>query len=101
MQCTLLAVVSALVLVSSVSAKEKKPNIILISVDDMGWSDLGCYGSEIQTPNIDLLAKNGLRFSNFYNTSKCFPSRACILTGLYSQQTGYNKDFKQPMLSRP
>ena len=77
--------------------KKSKPNVILVIVDDMGFSDLGAYGSEISTPNIDRLAAEGVRFSNAYNTSKCFPSRACILTGLYSQQTGYNKDFRQPM----
>jgi arylsulfatase len=57
-------------------------------VDDMGWSDIGAYGGEIHTPNIDRLADNGLRFSNFYNTSKCFPSRSCLLTGVYAQRTG-------------
>ena len=77
--------------------KKSKPNVILVIVDDMGFSDLGAYGSEINTPNIDRLATEGIRFSNAYNTSKCFPSRACILTGLYSQQTGYNKDFRRPM----
>ena len=77
--------------------KQSKPNVILVIVDDRGFSDLGAYGSEISTPNIDRLAAEGVRFSNAYNTSKCFPSRACILTGLYSQQTGYNKDFRQPM----
>jgi len=66
-------------------------------VDDMGFSDLGAYGSEIATPNIDRLAHDGIRFTNAYNTSKCFPSRAALLTGLYSQQTGYHKDFRQPM----
>ncbi len=66
-------------------------------MDDMGFSDLGAYGSEIATPNIDRLAHDGIRFTNAYNTSKCFPSRAALLTGLYSQQTGYHKDFRQPM----
>lgn len=75
---------------------QKKTNVILILADDMGWSDLGCFGSEVQTPNLDKMASNGMRFTQMYNTSKCFPSRACLLTGLYSQQTGYNKDFKQP-----
>ena len=56
-------------------AKER-PNIIFILVDDMGYSDIGCYGGEVKTPNLDKLARNGLRFSNMYNTSKCFPSRA-------------------------
>jgi arylsulfatase A-like enzyme len=73
------------------------PNVILILVDDMGFSDLGAYGSEIATPNIDRLADHGIRFTNAYNTSKCFPSRAALLTGLYSQQTGYHKDFRKPM----
>ena len=64
------------------------PNIIVILVDDMGFSDLGCYGSEIPTPNLDALAKNGLRFTQFYNTGRCCPTRASLLTGLYSHQTG-------------
>ncbi len=74
-----------------------QPNVILILADDMGWSDLGCYGSEVHTPNLDLLASEGIRFTNMYNTSKCFPSRASLLTGLYSQQIGYHKSYKQPM----
>ena len=65
-----------------------QPNIIVILVDDMGFSDLGCYGSEIPTPNLDKLAANGLRFTQFYNTGRCCPSRASLLTGLYSHQTG-------------
>ena len=73
------------------------PNIILISVDDMGWSDLGCYGSEISTPNIDKLAEEGVRFTQFHNTSKCFPSRACLLTGVYAQQSGYDKSYSDPL----
>lgn len=77
--------------------KENLPNVILILVDDMGYSDLGAYGSEIATPNIDKLAFNGVRFTNAYNTSKCFPSRAALLTGLYSQQTGYHESFRHPM----
>lgn len=77
--------------------KPVPPNIILISVDDMGWSDLGCYGSEIRTPHIDRLAENGMRFTQFHNTSKCFPSRACLLTGVYAQQNGYDHSFNQPL----
>ena len=65
-----------------------KPNIIVILVDDMGWSDLSCYGSEIPTPNLDSLAKEGLRFTQFYNTGRCCPTRAALLTGLYSHQAG-------------
>ena len=65
-----------------------KPNIILVLLDDMGWSDIGAYGGEIDTPNIDSLAHQGIRFTQFYNTSKCFPSRASLLTGQYSQRVG-------------
>lgn len=66
----------------------ERPNILIIFVDDMGFSDLGCYGGEIETPNLDRLSENGLRFTEFYNTSRCCPSRASLLTGLYSHQTG-------------
>ena len=72
---------------SNVHASEK-PNIIFILVDDMGYGDLGCYGSEIDTPNLDSLAQTGLRFTQMYNTSKCMPSRACLLTGVYAQDCG-------------
>lgn len=65
-----------------------KPNIIVILVDDMGYSDLSCYGGEIPTPNLDGLAKNGLRFTQFYNTGRCCPTRASLLTGLYPHQAG-------------
>ncbi len=63
-----------------------KPNILLILADDLGYSDLGCYGSEIQTPHLDGLAQRGLRFTQFYNTARCWPTRAAILTGYYAQQ---------------
>lgn len=65
-----------------------RPNILLILNDDMGYSDLGCYGGEVQTPNLDSLAANGLRYTQFYNTARCCPSRASLLTGLYPQQAG-------------
>jgi arylsulfatase A-like enzyme len=65
-----------------------KPNIVLILNDDMGYSDLGCYGGEVQTPNLDRLAAGGVRFSQFYNTARCSPSRASLLTGLHPHQTG-------------
>lgn len=78
-------------LVINLIAQIDKPNIILILVDDMGFSDLGCYGSEINTPNIDKLAQQGMRFTQFHNTSKCFPSRASLLTGLYAHQVGMDK----------
>jgi arylsulfatase A-like enzyme len=67
---------------------QRRPNIILILNDDMGFSDIGCYGGEIETPNLDRLAANGLRYSQFYNTARCSPSRASLLTGLHPHQTG-------------
>ncbi len=68
--------------------KGQRPNILLIMSDDMGFSDLGCYGSEIQTPNLDALAKKGVRFTQFYNMGRCCPTRASLLTGLYPHQAG-------------
>jgi arylsulfatase A-like enzyme len=64
------------------------PNILLILNDDMGYSDIGCYGGEVETPNLDRLARQGLRFTQFYNTARCSPSRASLLTGLHPHQTG-------------
>ncbi|HEY0075767.1 MAG TPA: arylsulfatase [Abditibacteriaceae bacterium] len=64
----------------------QKPNVLIILADDMGYSDAGCYGGEIETPNLDALAGNGLRFSQFYNTARCWPSRAALMTGYYAQQ---------------
>lgn len=71
-----------------VPKKDTRPNIVLIMADDLGYSDLGCYGGEIKTPNLDYLAANGLRFKRFYNTSRCCPSRAALLTGLYNHNAG-------------
>jgi arylsulfatase A-like enzyme len=71
---------------ASPAAGPARPNILLILADDMGFSDAGCYGGEIRTPNLDALARDGLRFTQFYNTSRCWPSRAAILTGYYAQQ---------------
>jgi arylsulfatase A-like enzyme len=65
-----------------------KPNVVVILVDDMGYSDIGCYGGEIPTPNLDRLAAGGVRMSQFYNTARCSPSRASLLTGLHPHQTG-------------
>jgi len=70
------------------SSNPDRPNIITILVDDMGYSDLGCTGSEIETPNLDRLAENGVLFTNFYNTSRCCPSRASLLTGQYQWDAG-------------
>jgi arylsulfatase len=67
---------------------QRRPNIVIILADDMGYSDIGCYGGEIETPNIDRLAQNGLRFTQFYNTARCCPTRASLLTGLYPHQAG-------------
>ncbi|MGA2255676.1 MAG: arylsulfatase [Thermoguttaceae bacterium] len=73
---------------ASMAATTPRPNIIVILVDDMGFSDIGCYGSEIPTPNLDKLAEDGVRFTQFYNTPRCSPTRAALLTGLYSHQAG-------------
>jgi len=72
------------------------PNIVLIMVDDMGFSDIGCYGGEIPTPNIDRLAQGGLRFSQFYNTARCCPTRASLMTGLFPHQTGIGQMTNPP-----
>ena len=68
------------------SVAPARPNILLILADDLGYSDLGCYGGEIATPNLDRLAANGLRFTQFYNTARCWPTRGALLTGHYPQQ---------------
>ncbi|MES2426418.1 MAG: arylsulfatase [Bacteroidota bacterium] len=79
---------------------KKRPNIIVILSDDMGYSDLGCYGGEAETPNLNMLAKEGLRYTQFYNTARCCPSRASLLTGLDPHQAGMGwmttDDFKLP-----
>jgi arylsulfatase A-like enzyme len=79
---------SGLCYLNPINANELKPNIILIMLDDMGFSDIGCYGSEMDTPTIDALAQGGVRFSNFYNNSRCCPTRATLMTGLQPHQTG-------------
>src|SRR5438132_10125649 len=70
------------------AVEPSRPNVLLILSDDMGFSDLGCYGGEIATPNLDQLAAGGIRFTQFYNTARCCPTRASLLTGLYSHQAG-------------
>jgi arylsulfatase len=67
---------------------ESRPNIIVILADDMGFADLGCWGSEIRTPNIDKLAAGGIKYTQMYNSARCCPSRAALLTGLNPQQAG-------------
>lgn len=84
----LITAAAAAVLPPSVSAADDRPNIVIIMSDDMGFSDLGCYGGEIRTPNLDRLAAGGLRFTQFYNTGRCCPTRASLLTGLYPHQAG-------------
>jgi arylsulfatase A-like enzyme len=76
----------AAVSLSGLHAVERRPNVVIFVADDMGYSDLGCYGGDIQTPNLDGLAKNGLRFTQFYNTARCWPTRGALLTGYYAQQ---------------
>src|SRR5262245_1496399 len=73
---------------ASRAAESKRPNIVVILADDLGFSDIGCYGSEIPTPNLDRLAADGIRFTQFYNTARCSPTRASLVTGLYPQQAG-------------
>ena len=73
------AVLAAFFCTALVEAAATRPNIVLIMVDDMGYSDIGCYGGEVQTPNIDALAGGGLRFTQFYNTGRCCPTRASLL----------------------
>ena len=70
------------------SLGESRPNIVLIMADDMGFSDIGCYGGEVQTPSIDGLASKGLRYTQFYNNARCCPTRASLMTGVYPQQAG-------------
>ena len=84
-------------LLSGTVIKATQPNIVLVMADDLGWSDIGCFGGEIRTPHIDSLARDGLRFTQFYNNAVCGPTRASLLTGLYCQQTGHRGDhWNQP-----
>lgn len=86
-----LAILSLGVLFSSDCLGATRPNVVFILADDLGYSDLGCYGGEIATPNLDFLAHNGLRFTQFYNTSRCWPTRGALLTGYYAQQIHRDK----------
>lgn len=80
--------VLAAVVPAGASLADDRPNIVILMADDMGFSDIGCYGGEIPTPNIDALAADGVRFTQFYNTSRCCPTRASLLTGLYPHEAG-------------
>ncbi|MEQ9407077.1 MAG: arylsulfatase [Fuerstiella sp.] len=90
MPCLLRSVTVLLFMIATAlpAPAAERPNIVLMMVDDLGFSDFGCYGSEIETPHVDALAKNGLRMSQFYNTAKCHSSRICLLTGKYTFQAG-------------
>ena len=84
----LLAAIASSRPVAAAESSPARPNILIILVDDMGFADLSCYGSEIPTPNIDRLAADGLKFTQFYNTGRGCPTRAALLTGLYSHEAG-------------
>ncbi len=81
-----LAMVAAIGTLRADEGRVSRPNVVIILADDLGFSDLGCYGGEIRTPRLDGLAAGGLRFTQFYNTARCWPSRAAMLTGYYAQQ---------------
>ena len=85
---TWLTVLAWVLLAGTAARAADRPNILLILADDLGYSDIGCYGGEIRTPNLDALAAGGLRFTQFYNATRCCPSRASLLTGLYPHQAG-------------
>ena len=78
------------------SGGQGRPHVILIMVDDMGFSDLGYHGGEIDTPNLDALAHGGVRFSQFYNSGRCCPTRATLMTGLHPHQTGIGHMTQSP-----
>ncbi|MEZ6092899.1 MAG: arylsulfatase [Pirellulaceae bacterium] len=82
------------------SSNESAPNVVVILADDLGFSDLGCYGGEIQTPNLNQLAETGIRFTQFYNTGRCWPTRASLLTGYYPHQVGFDVVPGEPPIKR-
>ncbi len=88
MKLSALITALAVFLVATVVQAAERPNIVVILADDMGYSDIGCYGGEIKTPNLDKMAGEGLRFTQFYNAARCCPTRASLLTGLYPHQAG-------------
>ncbi len=92
----LLALPGFALVAGSISFSASRPNIVLIMADDMGYSDLGCYGGEIRTPNLDRLARNGIRYTQAYNTSKCWTTRISLLTGLYHHRS--DRDFSNTAL---
>ena len=84
----LFTLLATFALLASTCAAEQRPNVLLVMVDDMGYSDLGCYGGEIRTPTLDALAAGGVRLARFYNCAQCCPSRASLMSGLYPHQAG-------------
>ena len=88
MRQALMIVVLLLTVAAVPLSADERPNIVMIMADDLGFCDLGCYGGEIRTPNLDRLAQNGLRFTHFYNNAVCVATRASLLTGLYANQVG-------------
>lgn len=103
--CSGLLLLALLVDTLHAASSQPRPNVLVILADDMGFSDPGCYGGEIATPNLDALAREGLRFTQFYNTARCWPSRAVILTGYYAQQVRrdvhYGGDRRSGQGARP
>src|SRR5437868_13676923 len=94
-----LAIVSPSTRADAQPAAPARPNVVLILADDLGFSDVGCYGGEIRTPHLDRLAGEGVRFAQFYNMARCCPTRAALLTGLYPHQAGVgamNQDLGRP-----
>ena len=85
---SLVCLALAALLCQANDAPGSRPNIVLILADDLGFSDLGCYGSEIATPNLDRMAAQGVRFTQFYNCARCCPTRSALLTGLHPHQAG-------------
>ena len=84
-----------------VSARAEKPNIILVLADDLGFSDIGCYGSEIDTPNLDRLGREGVRFTQFYNSARCCPTRASLMTGLHPHEAVHWSPASAPLHTSP
>ncbi len=90
--CLVVGIASA----SAAAQEQSRPNVIIVLVDDMGYSDIGCYGGEIDTPNLDKLAEGGLRFTQFYNSGRCCPTRASLMTGLHPHQVGIGHMTEPP-----
>ena len=88
MQRVILILSAGLALATAAAEAAAPPNVLVILADDLGFSDLGCYGGEIDTPHLDRLAGNGLRFTQGYNTARCWPTRVALLTGYYAQAIG-------------